>query len=297
MNNSIDIIKSIYKPYKYTIKGKVLIIESTSGTFVIKNKENNLDELFSYLKSRSFINFPSLVDSSRRDVNVFEYLIDIDNPLEMRANDLIKLVANLHNKTSYYKDVREDSFKKIYDDIINNVNYLDDLYNKYYDTFFEEEMMSPSSYLFMRNYSKIIGGLSFVREEVNNWYDMVRDSNKTRVVLVHNNLAMDHFIKNDNDYLISWEKSVIDTPILDIVNLYKKEFYNYDFSSLIDTYNNHFKLLDSEMKLLFIMISIPMEIVFTDDEFLNTKRVSNMLDYIYKTEELIRPYYSKDKVE
>ena len=40
MNNSIDEIKKIYKPYRLTKKKNVTIIDSTSGTFVIKEKRN-----------------------------------------------------------------------------------------------------------------------------------------------------------------------------------------------------------------------------------------------------------------
>ena len=45
------------------------------------------------------------------------------------------------------------------------------------------------------------------------------------------------------------------------------------------------------------MISIPLKIEFIDNELLNCKRVGNILDYIYKTENLIRPYYAEEKKE
>ena len=115
MNRSIDVLKEIYKPYRYTIKGSSTIIESTSGNFVIKPKTKDLKELFAYLNSRNFHNFPKLVDSSRSDTYVFEYLNDISMPQEQRIQDLITLVAKLHNKTSFYKEVSEDKYKSIYE--------------------------------------------------------------------------------------------------------------------------------------------------------------------------------------
>ena len=36
--NKLETLKSIYKPYRYTIKGKCTILETTNGNYVIKKK-------------------------------------------------------------------------------------------------------------------------------------------------------------------------------------------------------------------------------------------------------------------
>ena len=115
MNNSIEILKSVYKPYRYTLKGSVTILETTSGNFVIKDKVKDLGEIFTYLKSRNFTNFPKLIDESRSEVNVFEYIEDTRMPKEQKAEDLVSLVSNLHNKTTYYQEVLIDDYKKMYE--------------------------------------------------------------------------------------------------------------------------------------------------------------------------------------
>lgn len=38
MNNALEVLKREYKPYRLTKKKKVTIMNSTSGTFVIKEK-------------------------------------------------------------------------------------------------------------------------------------------------------------------------------------------------------------------------------------------------------------------
>src|SRR5574344_2287437 len=103
--NSIDVLKNIYRPYRYTIKGKTTIINTTSGDYVIKEKSKDIKELYGYLISRNFDNFPKLIDESRKDVNVYEYIEDTTMPKEQKSIDLIRLVSNLHNKTSYFKEV------------------------------------------------------------------------------------------------------------------------------------------------------------------------------------------------
>jgi hypothetical protein len=113
-----------------------------------------------------------------------------------------------------------------------------------------------------------------------------------RVSLVHNNLSLDHFIKNDNDYLISWDNYIIDSPIIDIVKLYKSVCIDMDFSESLKTYTEKFPLNDSEKKLLCIMLVMPDEIDLSDNELKNVYNVRKYLDYIYKTENLIKEYYN-----
>ena len=117
MNKSIEVLKSIYKPYRYTIKGKSTILETTCGDFIIKPKNKDINELYTYLTNRGFMNYPKIIDSSRDEVNVFEYVEDIKLPKEQKCDDLIEIIASLHNKTSYFKEVSEDKFKSIYEDI------------------------------------------------------------------------------------------------------------------------------------------------------------------------------------
>ena len=126
MNDSLEVLKKIYKPYKYTLKNKVVILNTTSGDFVVKEKNSNIKNIFDYLKSRNFINYPNLIDESRTDVNVFEYIKDTKMPKEQKAQDLINIIANLHSKTTYFKVVSDDTFKSVYDSLpkMNNNSFM-----------------------------------------------------------------------------------------------------------------------------------------------------------------------------
>ena len=223
MNKSIEILKSIYKPYRYTIKGKSTILETTCGDFIIKPKNKDINELYTYLTNRGFINYPKIIDSSRDEVNVFEYVEDIKLPKEQKCDDLIEIIASLHNKTSYFKEVSEDRFKSIYEDVLSNINYLSNYYNTLYEIGFNEVYASPSNYIFMRNYYKLNSALEYAKSELENWYSLVTSETKIRVCLIHNNLELNHLL---NDKLISWDNYMIDTPVIDIVKLYKKEWKN-----------------------------------------------------------------------
>ena len=294
MNKSIEVLKSIYKPYRYTIKGKSTILETTCGNFIIKPKNKDINELYTYLTNRGFMNYPKIIDSSRDEVNVFEYVEDIKLPKEQKCDDLIEIIASLHNKTSYFKEVSEDKFKSIYEDIKSNISYLSNYYNTLYEIGFNEVYASPSNYIFMRNYFKINAALEYANSELDNWYSLVTNETKIRVCLIHNNLELNHLLNNK---LISWDNYMIDTPVIDIVKLYKNEWKNINFSEILERYIYKFPLLDYEKKLLFILISMPPQIKKSNNEFEKCKVVSEVMDYVFKTEELIRPYNTKQEEE
>lgn len=297
MNRSLEILKAIYKPYRYTLKGKATLLETTSGDFIIKPKNKDIKELYNYLLSRGFDNFPKLIDASRRDVNVFEYVEGIHMPKEQMCDDIIDLMSSLHNKTSYFKEVSEDTYKAIYEDIKSNVSYLKNYYDTLFEIGFNEVYTSPSNYQYLRNYYKINAALDFCEKELDEWYSLIKGETKIRVAVVHNNLSLDHYLKGSKEVLISWDDYLVDTPIIDLVKLYKKEYLKMNFAEALERYFYKFPLLEHEKKLLFILLTLPPESTKCTSELLQCRENNRIIDYVFKTEDLIRPYYSDEVVE
>lgn len=296
MNEKLKEIVLKYKPLKYTLKGKTINVNSMQGNFVIKPAKKDIISLFSYLNSRSFYNYPKVI-AKDDDYITYEYLKELETPKEQQLLDLILVVAKLHNKTVYFKEVTEDKYKEIYDNIKDNVIYLRDYYSGIYDEAFNEIYISPAKYNFLLNYSLLNNDLAFILDEIDEWFNLVKESNKQRVCLIHNNLSLEHFIKGMDSYLISWDKYTFDTPVMDIVNLYHNEYLTCDFSGILKEYLKNFKLSVDEEKLLFILLSLPDKVNFDDSEFNNTINVANLVDYIKRTEKLIRPYYTEKQKE
>lgn len=296
MNEKLKEIVLKYKPLKYTLKGKTINVNSMQGNFVIKPAKKDIISLFSYLNSRSFYNYPKVV-AKDDDYITYEYLKELETPKEQQLLDLVLVVAKLHNKTVYFKEVTEDKYKEIYDNIKDNVIYLRDYYSGIYDEAFNEIYISPAKYNFLLNYSLLNNDLAFILDELDEWFNLVKESNKQRVCLIHNNLSLEHFIKGMDSYLISWDKYTFDTPVMDIVNLYHNEYLTCDFSGILKEYLKNFKLSVDEEKLLFILLSLPDKVNFDDSEFNNTINVANLVDYIKRTEKLIRPYYTEKQKE
>lgn len=281
-------------PKSYQKNGKATIINTKNGKYVIKNKNRDNNDILKYLLSRNFDYFPKILSNSTDDYELTEYVEDIDMPEEQKMMDMIDLIALLHSKTTYYKEVDIDDFDKIYDDINNNIMYLYNYYNDIMTIIENKIIYSPSEYLLARNISIIFDTLKFESDLLNKWQELVKEKRKQRYVVIHNNLDIDHFLKEQNNYLISWDKSKIDLPIYDLYKLYKRNNLNYDFETLLKRYERTYPLLEEEKLLFHILILLPDKIEFNDNEFEMCKRISDVIDNLYKTKDYVLPYYSEN---
>ena len=284
-------INELFKPSKITLAGKSKILATENGKFVVKPKNKDIKSLYGYLNTRQFNNYPELIDEYDNNY-VYDYLEETVLPINQKAADMATLLANLHHKTAYYKPITADYVKGVYENILNNILYIEGYYNELLETIKPEVIMSPAHYLLIRNSNKLTATFDFIKKELETWLKLMSEHTKERVVYCHNNLSISHYIKNTNEYFISWDNYTIDTPVLDLINLYQNDAHKYDFSNFLEIYNYKFPLTEEEKKLFFMMISLPKEIKLTGDEFTNTKEVNTLLTNIYKTENLIRPYYT-----
>ncbi len=271
----------------YQKLGNVVIADTNIGKVVIK-KNKNKDFIFNYLNTRNFNYYPEILKQDNYIIS--KYVEDIDIPNEQKIEDLIDLVSLLHSKTTHYKEITEDEYKKIYEDLLNNFEYLFEYYTDIISLIDEKVFMSPSEYLMARNISFIFKSIEQGRQYVDAWLDNIDGLNKMRVAVVHNNLSLSHYIRNDKDYLLSWDKSKIDIPIFDLYNLYNNHFLDFDFFEILKRYEHTYPLKKYELELFFILITMPNKIEFDDTEFNMCIKVSNEIDRLYKSHALIEEY-------
>ena len=111
-----------------------------------------------------------------------------------------------------------------------------------------------------------------------------------RKTIVHNNLKLSHFIRNKKDYLISWDKSKIDIPIFDLYIFYNNHFNDLNFFEILKKYESKYPLKNYELELLYILILMPIKIEFNDTEFNMCTKISNEINRLSKSYELIEAY-------
>ena len=196
-----------------------------------------------------------------------------------------------------YKEIDLDNYKYIYEEINKEIEEIFNYYNTVMDNIESIVYMSPSNYLISRNISFIYSAINYAKRSIDYWYKLIENKRKVRVVTVHNNLSLEHYLKEDKPYLISWEKSIIDMPIYDLINLYNNHYLEFDFTELLDIYLSKYPLTQEELILFLTIISIPKKIEYNNSEYKNVLNIRRQLDYIYKTSELVKKYNIKDNNE
>ena len=281
------------KPLRYEKNGKATIIRTNSGSVVIKPKKQNTI-IQKYLESRSFYYQPKILNKDDDEYEIMEYIEEYHIPKEQKMIDMVDLITLLHNKTTHYKEITEDYYKELYEDLSNNIFYLTSYYNDLLSIIESKFYMSPSEYTFARNSTRFFASLNYCKQELENWFSLVKEKKKARFVVIHNNLDLSHFLRNENSYLISWDKAKIDSPVFEFYRLYRRHGVEYDFTEILRRYESSYPLLEDERKLLFILCAMPIKLEFTGHLYEDTKLVSREVDLLYKTELLLSPYYVKD---
>lgn len=276
------------KPISYLKKGKVTIVTTKDNKYVIKKTDK---KIYNYLHSRSFNYFPKIICYD--DYLITEYIDEVDTPVDQKMLDLIILTSLLHNKTTFYRNASNEEYDKIYNDLNNNIECL----FKYYDMVImdiEQKLyMKPDEFLLITNISIVFESLKYALDKLNEWYDNLKE--KERVTLIHKNLNLDHFIKNKEPYLISFDKAEYNYPIYDLYILYKRYYNDFDFKHLFNIYQEKYPLKEEEINLFLILLSIPDKIELNYSIYNNCKKINSLIDYLAKTKELKQDFEDRQK--
>ena len=298
IRNLKDVINNLKLDVKkITLYNNSVIYEDSNyKKYVIKENTNNIVSIYNYLSSRNF-NYLPKIKYCDNNIYIYDYITGVNTPLNQKASDLIKLDALLHNKTVYYKEVSLDEIKEIYDKLKKDITVSEEFYKDIIEKIEANVFMSPSFYMLARNYSSIMSCINFCKYNLDEWYKIVKENKKQRIVLLHNNLDVNHIIKSNDNYLIALNKMVWNFPIYDFINFYKKNYDKYDFNELYKEYLKKFPLFKEEKILLFVILFIPNIINYTSDELLNTINVSKLCNYLYTTDKLFMENEAKNTKE
>ena len=279
------------KVLNYRKSNNNIIISNSNNKYIIKRGIYN-KKIMDYLNSRGFNYYPDIYDYNNK-YQLIKYVEDSNIPKEKKINDLINIVALLHKKTSFYKEVDEVEYKKLYEDLLNNCSYLKEYYNDLISIIDSKVFMSPKEYLLASNITLIFDSISYCEVQINKWYEIINSKDKTRrmrVCVIHNDLNLKNFIKDDKDYLINWDKSKIDMPIFDLYKLYLRCNNDYDFIEILRNYEKSYPLLEDELLLLYILISMPSIIKFNRNNYDTCMSINKEINKLLKTSNLIKNY-------
>ncbi len=255
------------------------IVYKDDKKYCVKKCPNTLDKL-RYLRSKDFNNF---IDIRYIDGNeIREYIEEIDISDEDKLKELIHVISMLHTKTTFYRNFPLDEIKEFYEreteEIYNIKKYYDELCDKYDAYLF----MPISMNLLVRNISFFLISLDNSKYFLDRWYKIMKDKQRQRVTFCHNNLKLSNFIVENNSYLINFDKSIIDSPVVDITSLFKNNYTKLDMSNIFNIYISKYQLLEEEKYLLYHKLCKIHKLNLSNNEILNMKEVSDKINYLKK---------------
>ena len=275
--------------YKKSIK----IITTNNKKLVYKRKNKNKQELFNYLKNKNFNNYLEPINVTDT-YEIYKY-IDDKTTKEEKENELINIMSMLHIKTTSYQKIDKEKIEKLYNQIKDKIIYLQNYYLDLQDYFESKIIPSPAAQLYLVNASKFHKALRFSLNKLESWYKEKNNQTIERIVQLHNNLSLEHLLKEDKYYLISWGKEIKDYVIYDFINFYKNEYLNIELYELFEKYQNKYKYTKDEKLLFESLISIPEKILFNKSNFENVVDVRRQIDYIEKTNLFLLKNYEKNQ--
>lgn len=261
-----------------TTKNNYKIINTDNGKYIVK-EHCDLSKIYTFLDNHnvSFYNKP-IVSNEKYDI--FPFVEEINTNKSMKANDLIILLATVHKKTCFYKDINSKRILMFYEKTKKQLNYLSFYYEKLSDYFEEYIYYLPSVNYYLYNSSTIFYSINLCNKLLKKYYDLSTNIHSERNVIVNNNISLNNYYKSNIDIIDDWSKSSYDIPINDLVFFFKN---NPQYINLIDVYESIFQLTTLERLELIISLLTPDKISFKDYELKNTINIKNLITRLNNT--------------
>jgi len=271
------------QPKRVRYKKRVQVIEDNQNKkFVVKPNHKKNRNIYQYLSSRNFQYFPRVYTGPDDAMELSEYIEDISIDRAQRIEDMIYLLSILHNKTTFYKELNLDEIKKIYEEMMDEYEYLISYYQSIQSMIEEEVYMSPSNYYFILNISKVYQILVYGRNCLDEWYREVSQRKTLRFVLNHNHLSLEHLLEHEQLYFISWDRAEFGFPTNDLVNLINENYEEIEISTLLSLYEARYKLMRHEYHLFLAKICLLRRLDFKYPEVKKVGEVAKFIQYLQK---------------
>lgn len=269
---------------KYECKKSVKILTLDDRKVVVKEKNKNKRDLFSYLDSKDFRYAlkPINVDSDD-SYEIYPYVSSKVKEKEEKAVDMMYILSLLHNKTSFYKEVNLDDVKAIYEGMLGQIEYLYYYYHDLQDMLEKKVYMAPDEYLLMRNMTMVYLSLEYAKNKIDQWYEKVKNKKSIRHVLLHYKVETSHFIEGEQAYFISWDHARRDIPIYDFLNFFRSEYLDLDMNSLFNIYKHKYPFTSEERDLFFTFLALPPKLVMKDNSYNKYCDVYRFVTYLNKS--------------
>lgn len=186
---------------------------------------------------------------------------------------LFRELARLHSLSAREVKVNKEDRKAHYEKSIEEIEREEEFINEMMEECDKKIYMSPFELLFCTYYHTIKHALSFSKRKLNEWYEITKEKDKARIVIVHGKLSNDHFLFDEKGYgyFSNFEKATIGSPIHDLLPFTVQALRGYpkQLEEMVEWLYMYFKFFpfkEEEMGLFHSYLAQPSFIIKTSQK-------------------------------
>lgn len=293
-SESIDTILKHFaiKPHHYEKFGRVHKIHSDKGIFALKKISpyqgtefiRHLQFLFQRGYNRIVPVYPTMDGRSAvLHNNSLYYLMpwlsnEIKEDRNSRHQQMFRELARLHTLSVQEVSINKEDKVRHYEKTIHEWERDEEFLEGYLDQCEGKVYMSPFELLFCLCYNHIKQAQSYSKDKFKKWYEKTEDEKKSRAVIAHGKLSVEHFICDEKGYgyFINFENSTQGSPLMDLLPFLSRSIKTFpkkcdECIDWIYIYLKYFPLREEEMLLFQSYFSHPSSIIRTVEAYYKAK--------------------------
>lgn len=291
MNKSISDVCNKYaiNVDKIKLLSNYYIVFDEGKSYLLKNKNSSLKELFDYFDNINFNHYLRPLHGFDDHYEIYNYYDEVCSD-EKKHNMLIESLSELHKKSMYNEE--NENFDKLYDSINNKINYLTNYYLDLQDYIERFSFPRLDYHYLIVNISSFNVLLNLAKKKLDDWYES--SNHEIRKSIIVGCPTLDNFCSADYGYFINFDYYKKDYFIYDLVNVFKDK-HSDNLYSLFNIYIEFNKLTDSELKLFDSLLCIPEKLEFSSNSYNNILCIKEALKYNNKIYEFFLEKNKEDQ--
>ncbi|MFJ8529799.1 spore coat protein YsxE [Bacillus sp. NPDC094106] len=279
--------------------GNVMKIYTNQGPYALKKlpdkrlERNNFMHHIQYLKEKGFSNYVPIYHATDgnyilSDGTYSYYLMPWLERAEGHGEDndqyhkMFQTLAMLHQKTIKEETYTEEALEGHYTNISERWEREGETLEQFLVESEAKWYMSPFELQYCTYFHHVMRARDFATKQLTEWYEAMKEKEKTRISFVHGNVSLNHFLFDyeRNGYFISLERSQFATPVQDIVGFYSRSLNTYpiarsDRFEWYQAYQKNFPFTKEEQLLMFAYLTYPSPFIRQIHSYTSAQQVRN----------------------
>lgn len=204
---------------------------------------------------------------------------------DIRLNFYVKMIASLHQQTTYNIRVGDGFFDESLKYLDNSIKAIKDTLNSRIERVERQDYHSPGDWFFLMNYQHLFNALNEADRLLDLLDEQFKSSPSLHLSLTYQNFDYSHILLKQKK-IISLDKMVIAPSIYDLVQLFEATFQSsVDFKYLLKNYLSVHQLEDYEITWFKAILFIP-KIERKNDDIEDIAVLNQALSRLKEVEEL-----------